>query len=114
MIYLIQKYAGKPLESFGRRFGLSKEGSAGLLATVANILAMFKLIKTMPPKDKVINISFAVCAAFLLGHSSLLYGELSAYIDSACHYRKINSRSNWNCFCLLAFCPKSTGAREKG
>ena len=67
MIYLIQKYAGKPLESFGRRFGLSKEGSAGLLATVANILAMFKLIKTMPPKDKVINISFAVCAAFLLG-----------------------------------------------
>lgn len=67
MIYLIQKYAGKPLESFGKRFGLSKEGSAGLLATVANILAMFKLIKTMPPKDKVINISFAVCAAFLLG-----------------------------------------------
>jgi ethanolamine transporter len=28
---------------------------------------MFKLVKTMPPKDKVINISFAVCSAFLLG-----------------------------------------------
>ncbi len=67
MVYLIQKYAGKPIEAFGRRFGLSKEGSTGLLATVANILAMFKLIKSMPPKDKVINISFAVCAAFLLG-----------------------------------------------
>ena len=28
---------------------------------------MFALVKHMPPKDKVINISFAVCAAFLLG-----------------------------------------------
>ncbi|MEY8192324.1 ethanolamine utilization protein EutH [Peribacillus simplex] len=67
MIYLIQKYAGKPLEAMGGKIGLSKAGSAGILATVANILAMFKLVKDMPPKDKVINISFAVCAAFLLG-----------------------------------------------
>ncbi|MES1041918.1 ethanolamine utilization protein EutH [Peribacillus simplex] len=67
MIYLIQKYAGKPLEAMGGKIGLSKAGSAGILATVANILAMFKLVKEMPPKDKVINISFAVCAAFLLG-----------------------------------------------
>jgi ethanolamine transporter len=67
MVYLLQKYAGGPLESMGRKIGLSKEGSAGLVATIANILAMFKLVRTMPPKDKVINISFAVCAAFLLG-----------------------------------------------
>ncbi|PLS17301.1 ethanolamine utilization protein EutH [Bacillus sp. M6-12] len=67
MVYLLQKYAGKPLEAAGSKIGLSKEGSAGILATIANILAMFKLVRTMPPKDKVINISFAVCAAFLLG-----------------------------------------------
>ncbi|TYR78916.1 ethanolamine utilization protein EutH [Priestia megaterium] len=67
MVYLLQKYAGKPLEAMGSKIGLSKAGSAGVLATVANILAMFKLVRTMPPKDKVINISFAVCAAFLLG-----------------------------------------------
>ena len=67
MVYLIRKYAGKPLEAVGGRIGLSKAGSAGLLATIANILAMFKLVREMPPKDKVINISFAVCAAFLLG-----------------------------------------------
>ncbi|AZV43786.1 ethanolamine utilization protein EutH [Peribacillus asahii] len=67
MVYLLQKYAGNQLEAVGKRFGLSKEGSAGILATIANILAMFKLVRTMPPKDKVINISFAVCAAFLLG-----------------------------------------------
>ncbi|WP_394137962.1 ethanolamine utilization protein EutH [Cytobacillus oceanisediminis] len=67
MVYLLQKYAGGPLEALGRKVGLSKEGSAGIVATIANILAMFKLVRTMPPKDKVINISFAVCAAFLLG-----------------------------------------------
>ncbi|WP_066054197.1 ethanolamine utilization protein EutH [Robertmurraya korlensis] len=67
MVYLLQKYAGNQLEAMGRKIGLSKEGSAGLVATIANILAMFKLVRTMSPKDKVINISFAVCAAFLLG-----------------------------------------------
>ncbi|ARJ38929.1 ethanolamine utilization protein EutH [Sporosarcina ureae] len=67
MIYLIRKYMGRPLESAGKKIGLSPEGSAGLLATVANILAMFSLVRYMRPKDKVINIAFAVCAAFLLG-----------------------------------------------
>lgn len=33
----------------------------------ANILAMFRLIRDMQPKDKVLNIAFAVCAAFLFG-----------------------------------------------
>ncbi|WP_088032067.1 ethanolamine utilization protein EutH [Evansella clarkii] len=67
MVYLLQKYFSKPLEAMGRRVGLSSVGSAGMVATLANILAMFKLVRTMPPKDKVINIAFGVCAAFLLG-----------------------------------------------
>lgn len=67
MVYLIRKYFSKPLEVIGSKFGMSATGSAGLLATCANILAMFSLVRYMPPKDKVINISFAVCSAFLLG-----------------------------------------------
>lgn len=67
MVYLLQKYASRPLEAMGKRMGLSAVGSAGLVSTIANILAMFKLVRSMPPKDKVINISFGVCAAFLLG-----------------------------------------------
>ncbi|MFJ7887569.1 ethanolamine utilization protein EutH [Lysinibacillus xylanilyticus] len=67
MVYLIRKYASKPLEAVGEKLGLSSVGSAGLLATIANILAMFTLIRHMPPKDKVINIAFGVCSAFLLG-----------------------------------------------
>lgn len=67
MVYLIRKYFSKPLEAVGGKIGLSAVGSAGLLATIANILAMFTLVRSMPPKDKVINIAFGVCAAFLLG-----------------------------------------------
>ncbi|SDG79645.1 ethanolamine transporter [Aneurinibacillus thermoaerophilus] len=67
LVYMLRKYGARPLEAVGRRLGLSAIGSAGLLATVANILAMFRLVKSMPPKDKVVNISFAVCAAFLFG-----------------------------------------------
>ena len=67
MVYLIRKFFSKPLEAGGQKIGLTSVGSAGLLATLANILAMFTLVRYMRPKDKVINIAFAVCAAFLLG-----------------------------------------------
>ena len=67
MVYLIRKYFSRPLEAGGQKMGLTSTGSAGLLATIANILAMFSLVRYMRPKDKVINIAFAVCAAFLLG-----------------------------------------------
>lgn len=67
MVYLIRKYSSGILTKAGKKVGLSEVGSAGIIATIANILAMFKLVKDMPPKDKVINIAFGVCAAFLLG-----------------------------------------------
>ncbi|MBE7928465.1 MULTISPECIES: ethanolamine utilization protein EutH [Pseudomonadaceae] len=67
MVYLLRKYFGGPLEALGSKVGLSAVGSAGMLATIANILAMFRLVRFMPPKDKVLNIAFGVCAAFLLG-----------------------------------------------
>lgn len=67
MVYLLRRYLGQGLSRAGARLGLSAEGSAGLLATLANILAMFRLVRLMPPKDKVVNIAFGVCAAFVLG-----------------------------------------------
>jgi ethanolamine transporter len=42
-------------------------GAAGILAASANILAMFRLVADMPPKDKVLVIAFAVSAAFTFG-----------------------------------------------
>ncbi|HSK99585.1 MAG TPA: ethanolamine utilization protein EutH [Rubrobacteraceae bacterium] len=67
MVYVIRTYLARPLGVIGQRFGISAEGSAGILAAAANILALYHLIKTIPPKDKVLCIAFAVCSAFLLG-----------------------------------------------
>ncbi len=67
MVYLMKKHLAGPMERAGRKLGLSAVGAAGILAAAANILAMFRLVRDMPPKDKVVNIAFAVCAAFLFG-----------------------------------------------
>ncbi len=67
MVYLVRKYLAKPVRKIGERVGLEGAGAAGILAAMANILAMFRLVRDMRPKDKVLNIAFAVCAAFLFG-----------------------------------------------
>lgn len=67
MVYLIKKYLAKPMEVVGTKVGLESTGAAGILAAAANILAMFRLIEDMRPKDKVLCIAFAVCAAFMFG-----------------------------------------------
>lgn len=67
MVYLLTKYLAKPMEIIGSRIGVSPEGAAGLLAAIANIIAMYRLIGRMRPRDKVLAIAFAVCAAFAFG-----------------------------------------------
>lgn len=67
MVYAIRTWLATPLESIGKRLGFSEEGAAGILAAAANILALFRVIKFMPPRDKVLAIAFAVCAAFTFG-----------------------------------------------
>ncbi|MCD6400759.1 MAG: ethanolamine utilization protein EutH, partial [Anaerolineales bacterium] len=67
MVHLIKKYLAKPMEVVGGKLGLQSTGAAGILAAAANILAMFRLIEDMRPKDKVLCIAFSVCAAFMFG-----------------------------------------------
>lgn len=67
MVYAIRVGLRKPLDVLGGKIGFSHDGSAGVLAASANILAMFRLIPVMPPKEKVMVIAFSVCAAFTFG-----------------------------------------------
>lgn len=65
MVYLLKKYLAGPVTRLGRPLGLEPAGATGLIATVSNILALFRILGTMRPEDKVLNIAFAVCGAFL-------------------------------------------------
>lgn len=67
MVYLIRKFFGKPLSTVGKKLGLDETGSAGLVAGMANGVALFGMIKDMNPKSKVITIAFVTCAGYSLG-----------------------------------------------
>ena len=108
MVYLLRKYAAKPLEAGGRKIGLSSTGSAGILATMANILAMFSLVRYMRPKDKVINIAFAVCAAFLLGDHLSFTANFQPNIILPVIIGKFTAGILCNCDCVLVICSNSS------
>ncbi len=66
-IYLFRNIFAKPLQKLAKALGMQEIGSMGLVASVANTLAMFHMVKDMPAKDKVINIAFSVCIATVFG-----------------------------------------------
>lgn len=67
MVYLIKKYLARPLDVIGKKFGLSADATAGILAGTANVLALFGMVKDLKPNDKVKCIAYSVCCAFLIG-----------------------------------------------
>lgn len=66
-VYLIIKLASKPLGSLGKVIGVNDSAAGGMIATLANNIPMFQIMKDMDPRGKVINAAFAVSAAFAFG-----------------------------------------------
>jgi ethanolamine transporter len=67
MVMWITKTFGKPLKKIGEKLGMDETGSAGLVANLANNIAMFNILGDMNPKGKLLNVAFAVSAAFVFG-----------------------------------------------
>ncbi|MGO2100507.1 ethanolamine utilization protein EutH [Vagococcus salmoninarum] len=67
LVELITRVAKKPLLSLGKILGINEIAAAGLVATLANSIPMFQMLKKMDERGKIINIAFAVSAAFVLG-----------------------------------------------
>lgn len=67
LVFVFTKVAKKPLEAVGRALGMNDTGAAGLVATLANNIPMFQIMKDMNAKGKVINCAFVVSAAFTFG-----------------------------------------------
>ena len=67
LVKLLTRALRKPLEKLGRLLGINDAAAAGLVATLANSLATFGLVKDMDDRGKVVNIAFAVSAAFVFG-----------------------------------------------
>ena len=67
LVFVITKVLRRPLMAVGKRLGINDAAAAGLIASLANSIATFGLVKDMNPRGKVVNIAFAVSAAFVFG-----------------------------------------------
>ena len=67
LVHFITKVFEKPLKSIGQKLGMNEAGAAGLVATLANNIPMFGMLKDMDSNGKIMNIAFAVSAAFVFG-----------------------------------------------
>ena len=66
-VYVITKVLKKPLMKLGGVLGINDTAAAGLVASLANSIATFSMVKDMDRRGKVVNIAFAVSAAFVFG-----------------------------------------------
>ena len=67
LVYVITKLLKKPLLKLGNVLGINDTAAAGLIASLANSIATFEMMKNMDKRGKVVNVAFAVSAAFVFG-----------------------------------------------
>ena len=67
LVFVVTKVFSKPLLKLGRLVGMNDVAAAGIVATLANSIPTFGMIKDMDNKGKIINFAFAVSGAFVFG-----------------------------------------------
>lgn len=67
LVAFITKVFNKPLMKLGSALGMNEIAAAGMVATLANNIPMFQMLKDMDDRGKIINVAFAVSASFVLG-----------------------------------------------
>lgn len=67
LVFVITKVFNKPLMALGKVLGINDIAAAGLVASLANCIPMLGMMKDMDDRGKIINVAFAVSAAFVFG-----------------------------------------------
>ena len=67
LVLVLTRVLRKPLMGLGRLLGINETAAAGLIASLANSIATFGMVRDMDRRGKVVNIAFAVSAAFVFG-----------------------------------------------
>ena len=81
LIAIISKILKKPLSALGRKLELDDTSVVGLIATLANSIATMESADKMNRKGRVLNLAFAVSAAFVFGdHLAFTLSDQGEYI----------------------------------
>lgn len=67
LVWALTKIFRKPLLKLGGLLGMNDVAAAGMVASLANSIPMFGMMKDMDQRGKVVNVAFAVPAAFVFG-----------------------------------------------
>ena len=67
LVAVLTRLLRRPLTAVGRKLGINDTAAAGLIASLANSIATFGMVKDMNRRGKVVNIAFAVSGAFVFG-----------------------------------------------
>ena len=67
LVFAVTKLLKKPLMKLGGLLGMNDVAAAGLIASLANSIPMFGMLKNMDRRGKLINVAFAVSASFVFG-----------------------------------------------
>ena len=67
LVAVVTRLLQKPLMGLGKWLRVNDVAAAGLVASLANSIATFGMVKEMDERGKVVNIAFAVSAAFVFG-----------------------------------------------
>lgn len=67
LVHFITKVFKKPLMKVGSLLKINDVSAAGMIASLANSIPMFGMMKDMDERGKIINVAFAVSASFVFG-----------------------------------------------
>ena len=67
LVFVVTKLLQSPLKKAGKLLKINDTAAAGLIASLANSIATFGMLKDMDDRGKVVNVAFAVSAAFVFG-----------------------------------------------
>ena len=67
LVHVLTKVFRRPLLALGGVLGVNDTAAAGLVSTLANNIPMFGMMSRMDRRGKVVNVAFAVSAAFVFG-----------------------------------------------
>ena len=81
LVWVVTRLLQKPLGALGRKLGINGVAAGGFVATLANSIATFDRVKDMDNRGKVVNVAFAVSAAFVFGdHMAFAAGFAPEYL----------------------------------
>ena len=103
LIALISRICRRPFAALGSRIGINDCAVLGLISSLANSIPTFSLIEKMNKRGQIINMAFAVSAAFVFGDHlafTMSFGE--AYVPAVVVGKLISGAAAVVVACLIS------------